>query len=179
MKRIRLIPLLALVWLLGCAGNPAAKLSPEGKAAYFGEAFMSRVEQAQTQTIALVGQAGITKADVTPAVEVFVKIGKGGQDLAAALKVIDESNVTADQQAAAVRVRTALDVFQNLLTSLTVRVSSESARARITQIVEAVKLGAALFDVVQRLAPFLPAGTPGGPPLATWRNPMQLVGGVA
>lgn len=161
MKRITVSAFLLIV-TFGCAGNPAAKLSPEGKAAYYGEAFMSRVEQAQTQTIALVGQAGITKADVTPAVEVFVQIGRGGQELAAALKVIDESNVTADKQAAAVRVKTALAVFQALLTNINVKVSSESARVRIAQVLDALKLGAALFDVVQRLAPLLPTAPASG-----------------
>lgn len=161
MKRITVSAFLLLA-TFGCAGNPAAKLSPEGKAAYYGEAFMSRVEQAQTQTIALVGQAGITKADVTPAVEVFVQIGRGGQELASALKVIDESNVTADKQAAAVRVKAALTVFQQLLTNINVKVSSEAARARIGQVLDALKLGAALFDVVQRLAPLLPTAPASG-----------------
>lgn len=154
--------LVAALCAASCANNPAAKLSPEGKAAYYGERFMSGVEQAQAQTIALVGQYGITKADVTPAVEVFVQIGRGGQDLAAALKVIDDSNVTSDQQSAAVRARAALTAFQDLLTAATVRVSSEAARTRIAQILTALKLGAALFDVVQRLAPLLPTTPAGG-----------------
>lgn len=148
---------LGLAFSFGCSHNAAVvKLSPEGKAAFYGEAFMARVEQAQDQTIGLVGVANITRADVTPAVEVFVKIGKGGQALAADLKVIDESNVTADKQAAAVRVRAAVDAFQGLLANLNVQVSSEAARARIAQIVAAVKLGAALFDVIQRISPLLP-----------------------
>lgn len=156
MRSLRYIILGALI-IAGsaCGGNPAPNMSPEAKAAFYGEKFLSLVEQAQAQTIALVGQAGITKADVTPAVEVFVQIGRGGQDFAAALKVIDESNVTASQQAAAVRVRAAVTAFQDLLGQVTVRVSSEATRTRIAQVVAALKLGAALFDVVQRITPFL------------------------
>ncbi len=172
MKRLSL--LLIVLLFAGCGGKLPPDLSPEARAAYYGEAFMARVEQAQTQTIALVGQAGITRADVTPAVEVFVQIGKGGQGLAAALKVIDESNITADKQSAAIKARAALDVFQNLLNTATVRVTSEAARARIAQVIAAVKLGAALFDVVQRLAPLLPTQTPS----SRIHEPV-LVGGMA
>jgi hypothetical protein len=147
---------LLMVVASGCAHNPAANLAPVAKAAYYGEKFMSGVEEAQNQTIALVGQFGITRADVTPAVEVYVKIGRGGQDMAAALKVIDESTVFSEQQDAAVRVRAAADTFSALLTTVTSRVSSEGARTRITQILDTVKLGVALLDVIQRIAPLLP-----------------------
>jgi hypothetical protein len=153
-----LVPLLAP--LPGCANNPAAKLEPVAKVAYYGERFMAGVEEAQNQTIALVGQFGITRADVTPAVEVFLQIGRGGQDLAAGLKIIDESTAFDTQQAAAVRVRLAADTFTSLLTTVTARVTHEGARTRIAQILSTVKLGVALLDVVQRLGPFLPQTQP-------------------
>jgi hypothetical protein len=154
--------------------NPeVAKLSPEGKAAYYGEKFLRLVEQAQDQTIALVGTNGITKADVAPAVEVYVQIFQGGKELAAALKIIDESKITEAQQSAAVRVRASLDAFQDLLNGITVHVSSERTRTLIDQIIKGLKLGAALFDVVTQIGPFVPAS----PPPVSWTfNP---VGGVA
>jgi hypothetical protein len=172
-RLVTAVPLgLLMVLSAFCAHNPAANLAPVGKAAYYGDKFMRGVEEAQNQTIGLVGQFGITRADVTPAVEVFVKIGRGGQDMAAALKVIDESTVFSAQQDAATRVRAAADTFSTLLTTVTARVSSETARTRITQILDAVKLGISLLDVIQRIAPLLPQ--PGLPPVVKAGDPLTL-----
>lgn len=159
------ISVVVLILAIGSAGcktmnpNPnVSKLSPEGKAAYYGNIFLEGVEKAQQQTAALVGTSGITKADVQPAMDVYLQIGKGGQDFAHALRAIDQSNVTsADKQAAALRAREAVDAFEGSLRSLTVRVDNPAVRAKVDAIINTLKLGMALLDVVQRIAPFLPA----------------------
>jgi hypothetical protein len=140
-----------------CANNPAANLSPEGKAAFFGNQFLESVERAQAQTIALVGTNGVTRADVTPAVEGFVKIGQGGQQFAQALRAIDASNVTtADKQAAAVRAHNALIAFEGVINSLTVNVIKPELRTKIDGIIKSLQLAVSLFDVMQYITPFLP-----------------------
>lgn len=143
-----------------CANNPAANLSPEGKAAFFGNQFLEAVERAQDQVIALVGQNGVTRADVTPAVEGFVKIGQGGQDFANALRAIDNSNVTStEKQSAAVRAQAALVAFEGVVSSLTVRIEKPELRSKIDSIIKSLRLAVSLFNVMQYISPFLPQPT--------------------
>lgn len=155
-----------------CAHNPAPTVSAVvGQSAFYGEKFLSVVEEAQKQTIASVGTAGITHADVTPAVEVFVQIGKAGQKMAAGLRLIDAAKTDVEKLAAAKSVDDAVQSIQGLSGTLLVHVTSDAVRVRVNQIVSALKLGAALLDVYRQIAPLLPAG--GTPPTA-WLIPAAM-----
>lgn len=150
-----IVAILAIGLVAGCAKTPP-NISPEGRVAYHGERFMAAVERAQQDTIALVTAGTITKAQAAPAVETFVRIGLGGQRLAAALAVIDSSQVTESKVEAAQRVRQVVTEFQHALTGLTVRVDTESARERITRIVTSLGLSMTLLDIVQAVSRVLP-----------------------
>jgi hypothetical protein len=162
MKLGNILAVIAMIGLVACGNNPAAKLSPEGKAAYYGEKFMSVVEQAQKQTIALVGTGSITRESITPVVEVYGQIGKAGQELANALDIVDKSNVTADKQAAAVRVRTIMLTAQDLLNNLVLKAGNDETRESVIRILNGLKMAASVFDVIQSISPFLPEQTKSG-----------------
>lgn len=154
-----IVAVIGLVFVNACANKNVQTLSPEGKVAYYGERFMSVVERAQQQTISLVGQNGITREDVTPAVQIFGQIGKAGQQLATALDTIDKSNVTADKQAAALRVREILTVTQGLINQMAAQVTSTTARQQIFKILDALEMASAIFNVIQSVSPLLPPPT--------------------
>jgi len=154
------VVVVASLMLVSCAtfGNPrAAQLSPEGKAAYYGNQFMKAVEEAQNEVIRLVDSKSLTREQATPVIQTFVAIGRYGVEFANALEVIDRANATAVEKAtAAERVRIALATFQTYLNELTIRVETEDARNRIAGIVRTLRIGALLLDVMRFVSPFMP-----------------------
>lgn len=166
----------ALVLGLVACGKTPPTLSPEGKAAYYAEKFLSAVEQAQNETIALHTAGTISKPDADAVVRVFVGIFQGGKALADALDVIDQSNVTAEKQTAAQRVDIAMKAFSAALTGITVNVASPTARARIQQVLDGLKLAAQLLDVYRVIGPLLQPGAE-PPPIPLARH--SLTGGYA
>jgi hypothetical protein len=163
------VPLLALLCAcavalaaVGCAARqaPAPQLSPVGKAAYYGEQFLAAVEHAQNDTIALVDGGTFTRAQVDPAIRVFVSIGKAGQTTAQALRVIDTTTDAVQKAGAAKTVDASVASMQTLLLGIAKDLSNDAARARVLQIVDALRVGASLLDVLRVVAPYLPIGKP-------------------
>jgi hypothetical protein len=177
-------PAIIVILAIGFSSSCATKtntptLTPTGKVAYYGEKFLSVVEQAQNSVIKLVADGVVERSSVEPSVRGFVEIGKAGQLTAKALRQIDAATDAVTKAAAAKTVDESIHAIQTILLNITKDVPNAADRDRILAVVNALGVGAALLDMLRAVAPYIPTVAPSGEALAPIAFHDYTTGGFA
>jgi hypothetical protein len=160
MKAIRTTTmLLVAVLMLGtsCGGglvNPSTKtLSTEGKLAVGGRQVIAALDQAATGVDVLVQNQILLQAEAVKVLVVIREMGVQGQNLAVALKAVDEAKDAAARQVGLQQAASILKAMQRGVMNATVPVSTEAGRQRVSTVMGIVA------DALVSLALMLPPAT--------------------
>lgn len=158
---MRSVIVVGLVFLAGCASRVPPGTSVEGATAVYAERALDVLRQAQTQIIALGDAEPSLRPTLTPAIERMGIAFKAGETLAVSLRVLDQSGLTEPNRATALTtVRTAVDTLDAAMRNILLNVDSQTARDRITRILDSLQVGRTLIVLWSAIGPYLPAPPP-------------------